>query len=355
MSMAEFAIAGRAIGPDAPPFVIAEIGVNHDGDPAIAARLIDAAADAGADAVKLQAFHAASLATAGAERAAYQHAAGSSSQLDMLRALELPAAAWPELASRATARGTVFLATPFDEPSVEMLADIGVPAFKVGSGDLTNAMLLRAVGRHRLPVILSTGMATLHEVEAAVGELRSSGADAIALLHCASVYPAPIEEVNLRAIDTLRERFGEPIGYSDHTIGAVAAIAAVARGATIVEKHLTLDRSLAGPDHAASMEPDDFGRLVVDVRLAWSGLGDGRKAPRDAEQDVMRVARRSLVAGRALPTGHVLALSDLAAKRPGTGISPMEVDRIVGRRLAREVEPDHLLREDDFEPAGPST
>jgi N-acetylneuraminate synthase/N,N'-diacetyllegionaminate synthase len=198
-------------------------------------------------------------------------------------------------------------------------------------------------------------MATLDEVEASVDELKRSGANAIALLHCASVYPAPIEEVNLRAIDTLRERFGEPIGYSDHTIGAVAAVAAVARGATIVEKHLTLDRSLAGPDHAASMEPADFARLVAEVRLAWSGLGDGRKAPRDAEQEVMRVARRSLVAERALPAGHVLVIGDLAAKRPGTGISPMEVDRIVGRRLARDVEADHLLAEEDLEPAARST
>lgn len=353
--MTTFEIAGRAIGPGARPFVIAEIGVNHDGNPAVAARLIDAAADAGADAVKLQAFDAASLATAGAERAPYQQVAGSSSQLDMLRALELPAAAWPDLARRATARGTVFLATPFDEPSVTMLAEVGVPAFKIGSGDLTNAILLRAVGGHRLPVILSTGMATLDEVEAAVGELRDSGAGAVALLHCASAYPAPIEEVNLRAIDTLRERFGEPIGYSDHTIGTVAAVAAVARGATIVEKHLTLDRSLTGPDHAASMEPDDFARLVTEIRDAWSGLGDGNKVPRDAEREVMRVARRSLVAGRRLPAGHVLAIGDLAAKRPGTGISPMEIDRIVGRRLALDVEPDHLLRDEDLEPPGRST
>jgi N-acetylneuraminate synthase/N,N'-diacetyllegionaminate synthase len=352
--MPAFAIAGRAIGADHPPFVIAEIGVNHNGDPALAARLVDAALGAGADAVKLQAFDATSLATAGAERAAYQRAAGSSSQLEMLRSLELPREAWRELENRVTAAGAIFLATPFDAPSVALLMEIGVPAFKIGSGDLTNALLLREVGRHGLPVILSTGMGTMDEVDAAVGELRRSGAGPVALLHCASVYPAPIEEVNLRAIDALRERFGEPIGFSDHTVGSVAAVAAVARGASIVEKHLTLDRTLPGPDHAASMEPEDFGRLVADIGSAWSGLGDGRKVPRDAERDVMRAARRSLVAARRLEAGQMISLQDLSAKRPGTGISPMEVDRILGRRLVRPVEADDLLREADLDPADPA-
>ena len=349
--MPAFTVSGRSIGPGFSPFVIAEIGVNHNGDPAVAARLIDAAVEAGADAVKLQAFDAGELATAGAARATYQQAAGSSSQLDMLRSLELPRDAWRQLAERAARAGIIFFATPFDEPSVDMLRELGVPAYKVGSGDLTNALLLRAVAHQGLPVILSTGMGTMEEVEAAVAELQRGGSGPIAVLHCASVYPAPIEEVNLRAMDALRHRFGEPIGFSDHTVGALAAVAAVARGASIVEKHLTIDRSMPGPDHAASMEPDELGRLVADIRLTWSGLGDGRKAPREAERDVMRAARRSLVTARPLAAGHLLALEDLTAKRPGTGISPMDVDRIVGRRLLRALDGDHLLAEEDLEPA----
>lgn len=345
------AIAGRAIGPGEPTFVIAEIGVNHNGDPELAARLIDAAVAAGADAVKFQAFEAASLATAGAERAAYQLSADGASQLDMLQALELPASAWPQLAERTRRAGAIFLATPFDEPSLETLARVGVPAIKIGSGDVTNALLLRAVGRLRQPVILSTGMATLEEVAAAVEELRRHGSGPIALLHCASVYPAPMEEVNLRAMDTLRDRFGDPVGFSDHTIGATAALAAVARGATILEKHLTLDRTMPGPDHAASMEPDAFADLVASIRAVTSALGDGVKAPRQPEREIMRVARRSLVAARALPAGHVLTAGDLAAKRPGTGISPMAIDRLLGRRLVRDLETDELLRPEDMAPA----
>jgi N-acetylneuraminate synthase/N,N'-diacetyllegionaminate synthase len=351
--MSGITIAGRAIGPNHQPFVIAEIGVNHNGDPALARQLLDAAIDAGADAVKLQAFEAGLLATAGAERAGYQRAAGDSSQLEMLRALELPVAAWADLAAHARERGIIFLATPFDEPSVELLSSIDVPAFKVGSGDLTNALLLRAVGRHRLPVILSTGMGTMDDVAAGVAELQRAGADQVALLHCASVYPAQVEDVNLRAMDSLRDRFGDPVGFSDHTTGAVAAVAAVARGAAIIEKHLTLDRSMTGPDHAASMEPDAFGSLVEAIHAAWTALGDGVKAPRAAELEIMRVARRSLVTRHALPRGHVIAHDDLAAKRPGTGISPMEVDRVVGRRLARAVPHDHLLHPEDLDPDRP--
>jgi N,N'-diacetyllegionaminate synthase len=352
--MGTFAIAGREIGPGRSPLVIAEVGVNHNGDPELARRLVDAAVAAGADAVKFQAFEAASLATAGAERAAYQQATGAGSQLEMLRALELPSDAWRGLADRTRAGGAIFLATPFDLRSVELLADLGVPAIKVGSGDLTNAILLRAVGRLGLPVILSTGMATLDEVAAALGELRRAGSGAVAVLHCASVYPAAIEDVNLQAIDTLRDRFGDPVGFSDHTIGRLAAVAAAARGALIIEKHLTLDRALPGPDHRASMEPDDFAELVADIRAVASALGDGVKAPRDAEREIMRVARRSLVTSRHLPAGHALAVEDLAAKRPGTGISPMEIDALVGRRISRDLEPDHLLRLEDLAPDGPA-
>lgn len=351
MSQAPFAIGRRAIGQDHPPFVIAEAGVNHNGDPDLARQLIDAAADSGADAVKFQTFEAGSLATADAEPAAYQRtSAAGVSQLGMLRGLELPRSAWPDLAAHAGRREIIFLSTPFDEPSVDLLAGLGLPAVKIGSGDLTNALLLRAVGRLGLAVILSTGMGTLEDVEAALHELNTAGAESVALLHCASIYPAALADVNLRAIDTLRDRFGVAVGFSDHTVGLLASVLAVGRGAVIIEKHLTLDRTMPGPDHAASLEPAEFAGLVVQVRDAWSALGDGAKRPRPAELEIMRVARRSLVTRRALPAGHVLEASDLDAKRPGTGISPMQVDLVVGRRLSAPVRADHLLRAGDVEP-----
>lgn len=351
MTVAPFAIGGRAIGREHPPFVIAEAGVNHNGDPGLARRLIDAAVDAGADAVKFQTFQAGSLATADAERAAYQRtAADAAPQLGMLRSLQLPESAWPDLAAHAGRRQITFLSTPFDQPSIDLLAGLGLPAMKIGSGDLTNALLLRAVGRLGTPVILSTGMGTLQDVAAAMHELQAAGAGSVALLHCASIYPAELEDVNLRAIDTLRDRFGVPVGFSDHTVGSLAAVLAVGRGAVIIEKHLTVDRGLPGPDHAASMEPAEFARMVVEVREGWGALGDGAKQPRPAELEIMRVARRSLVTRRALPAGHVVQVGDLDAKRPGTGISPMQVDAVVGRRLAVAVVEDHLLRPRDLEP-----
>ncbi len=346
-----FAIGSRAIGRDEPPFVIAEAGVNHNGDPSLAIRLIDAASDAGADAVKFQTFDARSLATAQAERAAYQRGSGDgSSQRAMLESIQLPDDLWADLARHAEDRRIAFLSTPFDEHSVSVLARLRLGAFKVGSGDLTNALLLRAVGRLGVGVILSTGMGTIEEVDDALRELRGAGAASVALLHCASIYPAAIEDVNLRAIDTLRDRFGVLVGFSDHTEGSLASILAVARGAVIIEKHLTLDRSLPGPDHAASLEPAEFTGLVTAIHDAWRALGDGRKRPRPGEREIMRVARRSLVARRALPAGHVVQTGDLDAKRPGTGISPMRVDAVVGRRLVVAVEIEHVLVPEDLDP-----
>ena len=348
---ASFAIAGHDIGESRAPFVVAEAGVNHNGDAALAMRLIDAAADAGADAVKFQTFDAGSLATAGAERAAYQRTDGEAgTQLQMLRALELGRDEWRRLRSRADERRILFLSTPFDEASVELLTTLDVPAYKIGSGDLTNAILLRQVGARRRPVILSTGMGTLSDVAAAIAELDRAGADGVALLHCTSAYPADLADLNLRAMDELRARFRRIVGLSDHSDGLVAPVAATARGAAIIEKHLTLDRGLPGPDHAASLDPMAFARMVREVRGAWDALGDGRKEPRPAEMDTMRVARRSLVTRRALPAGRVIAADDLDAKRPGTGISPMLVDGVVGRRLRVAVGPEHLLRPQELDP-----
>jgi len=349
--VAEFAIAGRSIGPRSPPYLIAEAGVNHNGSPELAIRLVDAAADAGADAVKFQTFRAGSLATADAPQANYQRERSAAvSQQAMLRELELPVGGLRAAFARAAERGIIAFSTPFDLDSAELLVSLGVPALKIGSGDLTNLFLLRGVAAAGLPVILSTGMATLDEVDLAMAAVRAAGDPPLALLHCLSAYPAPPRETNLRAIPTMRDRYGVEVGFSDHTLGLAAPVAAVALGATIVEKHLTLDRGLAGPDHAASTEPGELAALARALREAHEALGDGVKRPQRAESDSRRVARRSLVLRHALASGTILTLGDLDAKRPADGISPLRLDEVLGRRLVRDVQVDAILRPDDLDP-----
>jgi N,N'-diacetyllegionaminate synthase len=344
-------IAGRRVGQGEPPFVVAEAGVNHNGSVEMALQLVDAAAEAGADAVKFQTFRAEAVVLSDAPQAAYQRArAPAGSQLEMLRRLELPADAWPSLMARAGERGIAFLSTPFDIGSVALLAELGVPAFKIGSGDLPNLVLLRAVAAHGRPVLLSTGMADMAEVEAAVDDLRRHGDPPLVLLQCTSAYPAPAEDANLRAMATLRDRFGVPVGYSDHTLGISTATAAAALGAAMIEKHLTLDRSLPGPDHAASLEPSAFRELVGAVRDAWVALGDGTKAPRPPELDASHAARRSLVAGRAIARGAVLGADDIGAMRPAGGIPPLRLDELIGRRAARDLRAHELLSPEDLDP-----
>ncbi len=352
--MKPFSIAGRSIGRDDAPYLIAEAGVNHNGDPALALQLVDAAADAGADAVKFQTFRATSLATASAPQAAYQQErAAASSQVEMLRRLELPADALRAAFARAADRGIAAFSTPFDLGSAALLMELGVPALKVGSGDLTNLLLLRAVAAAGNPVILSTGMATIDEVDAAVAAIRAGGDPPLALLHCLSAYPAPPPETNLRAIRALRARYGVEVGFSDHTTGMAAPIAAVALGAVIIEKHLTLDRDLPGPDHAASMEPHELAALAAALNEAHAALGDGQKRPQPSEEDARRVARRSLVAARDLAAGTVLTAADLDAKRPADGISPLLLDAVIGRRLVRDLPEDGILAPEDLDPALP--
>ena len=347
--MQGFAIDQFSIGDREPCFVIAEAGVNHNGDIALAHSLIDAAADAGANAVKFQTFDADALVAADAPKAAYQtkRTDAGESQRDMLRRLMLSEQAHHELKRHALTRGLCFLSTPFEETSAELLDRVGIGALKVPSGELTNLPFLRSLARRRLPMIISTGMADLEEVSAAVTAVRDAGAPPLALLHCTSSYPAPTEATNLRAMQTLRARFNVPVGYSDHTLGLTIPVAAVALGASILEKHLTLDRQLPGPDHAASMEPSEFGTMVVAVRTAEQALGDGVKRPHACEFEVRRVARKSLFAARTLPAGAVLAPGDLIARRPGTGISPARLDGIVGTRLKRAVAEGAMLQEDD--------
>ncbi len=332
--MASLHIGERTVGSGSPCFVIAEAGVNHDGDVELAHRLVDVAADAGADAVKFQTFDTDALITVDAPKAAYQieTTGGAESQHAMLKRLELPRDAHARLKSHCEQRGMVFLSTPFDPPSLDFLAALGVLAFKAPSQELINLPFLRQMARHRRPMIVSTGNATMGEVDAAVRVIEAEAAP-FALLHCVSQYPAEAASANLRAMDTLARAYRIPVGFSDHTLGTAVAVAAAALGATIVEKHYTLDRRRAGPDHRASLEPGELAALIRDIRAAQAALGDGRKRPAPGEPEVGRAARKSLVAARDLPAGAVLDHDSVAAKRPGTGLSPALTDLVLGRRL----------------------
>jgi len=351
-------------------FVIAEAGVNHDGSSDDARRMIDVAADAGADAVKFQTFHADQLVTRRAAKAAYQarNTGRDDGQHAMLKALELDRDTHRMLAAHAAARGVRFMSTAFDLDSLDFLVGLDMPAVKIPSGDLTwGAMLLRAarVGR---PLIVSTGMASLDEIgealkviafgmarqgtPAGAADLEDAMADPAAqanlrdrvtLLHCTTEYPAPLRAVNLRAMDVMRERFGLPVGYSDHTLGTTVAIAAVARGATVIEKHFTLDRGRTGPDHAASLEPDQLATMIAAIREVESALGAARKEPALEEIANREIARRSLVAARPIAVGEIFSLDNLTAKRPADGLSPMAIWPLLGRSSSRDYAADEAI------------
>lgn len=326
-------------------YVIAEAGVNHDGSVADAHALVDLAADSRADAVKFQTFDPAALVSASARTAAYQlTTTGVTTQRELLEAYVLPATAWAELRDHAAERGIDFLSTAFDLASLDLVCELGVGALKLGSGELTNKPLLTEVARRGLPVLCSTGMGTEAEVGDAVDWL--SGAPGLLLMHCVSSYPAPVEQANLRALTTLRRAFSVPVGWSDHTVGAVSAVAAVALGAAALEKHVTLDQSRVGPDHAASADASGFADYVGQVRDAHAALGDGRKVVAPAEAANVDVVRRSWHAVRDLSAGEQLTADDLALLRPATGIAP--ADDIAGRRLARAVAAGAPVHADDL-------
>jgi N-acetylneuraminate synthase/N,N'-diacetyllegionaminate synthase len=344
-------IGGRPVGPGAPCFVVAEAGVNHNGDLELALRLVDAAAAARADAVKFQTFRAEAVAAPSAPKAGYQleSTGAGESQLEMLRGLELAPDAYAELKRRAEERGLVFLSSPFDHESVELLDELDVAAFKIASGEVTNTALLADVGRRGRPVILSSGTADVGEVEEAVATLRAAGARELVVLHCVSAYPAPAEGANLLAMATLAERLGLPVGFSDHTEGDEVALAAAALGACVLEKHFTLDRSLPGPDHHASLEPPELAELVRRVRRVEAAVGDGVKRPTELERANARVVRRSLAAARDLAAGTTLDEGMLEALRPGTGIAPSRLPDVVGRRLRRDLARGELLDPADLQ------
>jgi N-acetylneuraminate synthase/N,N'-diacetyllegionaminate synthase len=348
--MPSITIGGRVIGVDQPCFIIAEAGVNHNGNPELAHRLVDVAADAGVQAIKFQTFDPEAIASAAAPKADYQRETTGSdtSQLAMLRGLVLPRENYESLIQHARQRGMLFLSTPFDEGSADFLEQLDLPAFKVPSGELNNLPFLAHLARKRRPLLMSTGMSTLVEVVDAVTTVADSGSPPIALFHCVSAYPAPASDCNLRAMETLRARFQVPVGWSDHTVGLAVSTAAVAMGANLLEKHFTLDRNMPGPDHRMSLEPDELKTLVSAVREAEQARGDGIKRPAACESSVAAAARKSLHLARSLPGGAILRSEDLVARRPGTGVSPSQLQQVVGRKLAVAVDAGELLRECDL-------
>jgi N-acetylneuraminate synthase/N,N'-diacetyllegionaminate synthase len=338
------------IGGSAPLLVVAEVGVNHNGDRELGLRQLRAAAATGAQAVKFQSFDADELAEPNAPMAEYQTRSSSTSQLEMLKGLELSDEDFDVYRREGERLGVIVFSTPFDASSVERLAAGGARLMKVPSGEITNFELLRAIARTGLPTMMSTGMSDLDEVRRAIAVHRESRGGPLAVLHCVSSYPAPLEQMNLRAIETLRRELDLPIGLSDHSIGPAAAIAAVALGAVVLEKHFTVDRGLPGPDHAMSTEPAEFTELVATLRKLQAGLGTGHKAAMPAEAEIKQVARRSLFAARAIPAGARIARELLVAKRPGGGIGPDRIDSIVGKTAARDIAGGEMLRPEDVRP-----
>lgn len=327
--------------------IIAEAGVNHNGDMNLARRLIDVAAESGADLVKFQTFSAARLVTQSAVKAAYQveEGARAESQFAMLSRLELSAAMHDELIAHCGTRGIGFFSTAFDLGSIDLLAGLGQTYFKVPSGELTNLPYLRRIARHGRRVILSTGMATLGDIEAAIAVMTEAGTarEDITVLHCTTEYPTPMAEVNLRAMQSIGAAFQVAVGYSDHTRGIEIPIAAVAMGASVIEKHFTLDRALPGPDHKASVEPDELRAMVAAIRNVEIALGDGIKRLTPSEAKNLPVARKSLVALRPIARGEIFSAENMTAKRPGTGISPMRWDELLGRPAPRAFATDELI------------
>lgn len=355
-----------------PVYIIAEAGVNHNGSLDLARKLIDAAKAAGADAVKFQTFKASSIASAGASKAAYQKETtdAAESQLDMLKKLELSVADHDALLQHCRDVGIEFMSTPFDLDSVDLLMNLGVQRMKIPSGELTNGPLVLKVARTGLPVILSTGMATPAEIETALGVLAFGMSepdavpaagdfaaayaseqgkrllrDRVVILHCTTQYPTPYEDVNLRGMDTLKNLFGIPVGYSDHTPGITIPVAATARGAVLIEKHFTLDKNLPGPDHKASLEPQELTEMVRSIRIVERALGTGEKKPQPSELGNMAIARKSLVAAKDIAPGEVFSEANLTVKRPGSGISPMLYWEWLGKESRRAYAADDIIDE----------
>jgi len=343
--MKKIKIGDRLVGHGELTFIIAEVGVNHDGKLTRAKELIEIAVDAGADAVKFQTFIPEEIVVEKAPKAAYQKVTtdAKQSQLDMLRDVSLSFNDFVILKNYCDDKGITFLSTPFDLKSINFLAELGVAAIKVTSTDTNNLPALKHIASMNLPVILSTGMSTLGEIEAAVDTIYSTGNDQVAILHCTSNYPTLPEDCNLRSMHTIAQAFQTVVGYSDHSLGIEVSIGAVALGASIIEKHFTIDKSLPGPDHQASLNPDELRSLVKAIRNIEKALGDGIKKPVQRELEVKNAARKSIVALVDIPPGTDITTDMLAMKRPGTGIEPKYIDLIIGRKAKRKIEKNELI------------
>lgn len=325
-------------------YIIAEAGVNHNGSPELAYKLIDAAKEAGADCIKFQTFRSVNLVSKSAQKADYQkNTTGNGSQAEMLQKLEFPYDIFLKLKEYCDQIGICFLSTPFDHESIEFLNTIDMPFWKIPSGEVTNLPYLVALAQTGKPVVMSTGMCDMVEIEAAIKVLRDHGTKEIKLLHCNTEYPTPFEDVNLKAMQTMRDSFGIEVGYSDHTKGIEVPVAAVALGAGMIEKHFTLDRNMEGPDHKASLEPGELKAMVEAIRNIEKALGDGIKRPSKSEKANRPVARKSIVAKKNIMAGEILTKENLTAKRPGNGISPMRWNEVLETRAIREFVEDELI------------
>ena len=325
-------------------YIIAEAGVNHNGSFEIACKLVDAAKVAGVDCIKFQTFKSKNLVSHNAQKAEYQKdTTGEGSQVDMLKRLELSYDEFLELKGYCDQVGICFLSTPFDFDSIDFLNSIDMPFWKIPSGEITNYPYLVALARTGKPVVMSTGMCEMSEIEAAISVLRKNGTQSIKLLHCNTEYPTPFEDVNLKAMQTMHDAFDLEVGYSDHTKGIEVPIAAVALGATLIEKHFTLDRNMEGPDHKASLEPEELAAMVLSIRHIEKALGTGEKTPSQSEKKNIAIARKSIVAKTEIKAGETLSVNNVTVKRPGTGISPMKWNEIIGTKAIRDFEEDEPI------------
>lgn len=332
-------------------FVIAEAGVNHNGDIEIAKQLIDAASEAGADAVKFQTFQADSLVCRTAKKAEYQLETTdrTETQYDMLKKLELTPQMHRELIEHCSKKNIMFLSTPFDLESIKLLSELGMQIYKIPSGEITNLPYLREIAKQQKKIILSTGMSSMDEVKAAVNVLKNNGTEDITLLHCNTQYPTPISDVNLLAMVKMREETGLPVGYSDHTQGIEVPIAAAALGAEVIEKHFTLDRKMEGPDHKASLEPQELMQMVTGIRKIELALGNGMKQMSESERENIATARKSIVAAVRIKKGETFTEVNLITKRPGNGINPMRWDELIGKKSKKDYCQDDLINTDELE------
>lgn len=328
-------------------FIIAEAGVNHNGSIELAKKLIEKGAEAGVDAVKFQSFKASKLVTVNAKKADYQIANigdNDENQFDMIKKLELDYDKHQELMDYANSKGVMFLSSAFDLESIDLLVDLDLSVFKIPSGEITNLPYLRKTAQTKKPIILSTGMATLGEIEAALEVLKDNGTTDVTVLHCNTEYPTPMSDVNLTAMNTMKDAFKVKVGYSDHTLGIEIPIAAVALGAEVIEKHFTLDKTMEGPDHKASLEPGELKQMVKSIRNIEQSLGTGVKTPTESERKNKQIARKSIVAKMPIKMGENFSEENLDIKRPGTGISPMLWDEIIGSKATEDYQIDELVK-----------